>query len=511
VSKAFVNKTARLARQQRCGWPGGWHTKAIAWVAAAGLVGCTLGPDYKRPELPPTGTWRAELPSGADLANTAWWQAFGDADLDAYIDTALDANKDLILASYRIEQFDSRLQISRAAAYPQVGYAGAAGRERRSEERPNGLPPGASPIVNNYELGGNFSWELDLWGKVRRSNEAARADLLSTQEGRRGVMLTVVSSVATSYVQLLELDQQLAIAQQSLSNRREALTLADTRYKGGSGTRLSVEQARVELETVAAALPLIERDIATVENALSGLLGRNPGSIKRRRLDALAVPQMPQGVPADVLTRRPDVMAAEQNLVAANARIGVAKTEYFPTLSLTAALGLGADTPHWLWAETARTGSFGAGLVGPIFSGGRIEGDIRQAEAIQKQMEVLYQLAVQNALKEVEDALVTRDKSGAREATLGRQVDAQQEVTKLARLRYEGGQSTFMEVLNADLVLYSAQGRQAQSRGATLAALVSVYKAMGGGWMVEQEKLRAPSTPAPEVQVRTATEAEAQR
>jgi len=483
----------------------------MAWFAVAGLAGCTLGPDYKRPDLPPATTWRVEQPNAADLANTTWWQAFGDADLDSYINTALDANKDLLLATHRIDQFDARLQISRAPAYPQVGYAGAVGRERRSQERPNGLQPGVSPIVDNYELGGNFSWELDLWGKVRRSNEAARADLLSTQEGRRGVMLTVVSSVATSYVQLLELDQQLAIAQQSLSNRREALALADKRYKGGSATRLTVEQARVELEATASALPPIERDIATVENALSGLLGRNPGSIKRRRLDALAVPQMPQGVPADVLTRRPDVMAAEQNLVAANARIGVAKTEYFPTLSLTAALGLGADTPRWLWAETARTGSLGAGLVGPIFSGGRIEGDIRQAEAIQKQMAVLYEFAVQNALKEVEDALVTRDKSGAREAALVRQVDAQREVTRLARLRYEGGQSTFMEVLNADLVLYTAQGRQVQSRGATLVALISVYKAMGGGWMVEQEKLRAPAIPAPEVQARTATEAEAQR
>lgn len=486
-----------------------WRRKTLACLTVAGLVGCTLGPDYKRPELPPATPWRVDVSDAADLANTAWWHAFGDAELDSLIETALDANKDLLLATYRIEQFDARLEISRAANYPQIGYAGTASRERRSQERPNGLPPGTSPIVNNYELGGNFSWELDLWGKVRRSNEAARADLLSTQESRRGVMLSVVSSVATSYVQLLDLDQQLGIAQQALANRRETLALVDTRYRGGSATRLNVEQARAELESTAAAVPPIERDIATVENALSGLLGRNAGTIPRRKLDALTLPLMPQGVQADILTRRPDVMAAEQNLVAANARIGVAKTEYFPTLSLSAALGLGADTPRWLWAQTAQTGSFGAGLVGPIFSGGRIEGDIRQAEAIQKQMAVLYQLAVQNALKEVEDALVTREKSGVREATLGRQVNALQEVTKLARLRYEGGQSNFLEVLNADLVLYSAQGRQVQSRGATLMALISVYKAMGGGWMLEQEKLRTPATPAANVQAQVATEVEA--
>jgi len=483
--------------------------KAWLCLAAAALAGCTLGPDYKRPDVPLAPVWRAEVADAAELANTDWWQAFGDPDLDRLIDAAIDANKDLQLATYRVAEFDAHLQVSRAAKYPQMGYATSASSERRSQERPNGLQPGASPDVANYELGVTSSWELDLWGKVRRANEAALGDLLSTQQARRGVMLTVVSSVATTYVQLLELDTRLAFAQKALKNRKDALALVDSKYQGGSATRLAVEQARADVEGDAAEIPPIERDIAMLENSLSGLLGRNPGPIQRRKLEALALLQMPQGVPADVLTRRPDVMAAEQSLVAANARIGVAKTEYFPVLSLTAAFGLGADDPRWLWAKTARTGTAGGAMVGTIFNAGRVDGDIRSAQAVYDQALVLYSQAVQTALKEVEDALVTRTKSGEREAALGRQVGLLQEVGKLSRLRYEGGQSTLKEVLDADLKLNAAQGTQALSRRDTLLALISVYKAMGGGWMVEQEKRRAPAPPAAPVPAADEVQAQA--
>jgi len=500
----------REARPRGPAWLVRRRGALLACAAAVTLAGCTLGPDYKRPELSLTPVWRADLLDAADLANTDWWKAFGDPDLNRLIDSALDANLDLLLATYRIEEFDARLQVSRAPNYPQVGYSALAERQRFSEERPvgaGGLRPGVGPTLNNFTVGGNLNWEIDLWGKVRRSNEAALADLMSTQEARRGVMLSVASSVAASYVQLLELDLRLAFAQQTLKSRRQALDLLDTKYRGGSATRLAVEQARADLEADAAEIPPIERDIAMLENALSGLLGRNAGPIPRRRLQALATPEMPQGVPADVLTRRPDVMAAEQDLIAANARIGVAKTQYFPNLSLAAALGLGADDPRWLWATTARTGFIGAALAGPIFSGGRIEGDIRQAEAVQKQKVVLFKQAVQTALREVEDALVSRAKSGEREAALERQVASLEELAKLARLRYEGGQSTLIEVLDTELKLYAAQGSQARGRRDTLLGLVAVYKAMGGGWMVEQERRRAPVPTAADVQVQATTEA----
>ena len=474
---------------------------ALGGFLALGLAGCTLGPDYKRPDVPLPASFRADMPSAADVANTEWWHALGDPDLDTLIDKALTANKDLVLASLRIEAMEARLRISNAAGYPQVGYSLSGERQRRSQERPNGLQPGDSPVLNNFQVSSNLTWEIDLWGRVRRANEAARAELLSTQESRRAMMLTVASAVATSYVQLVALDQRLSYAQSSLKNRQDALTLADQKFRGGSATRLSVEQARAVVEADAAGIPPIERDIRVLENALSGLLGSNPGPIQRRKIEGLALLQLPQGVPADVLARRPDVLEAEQNLVVANARIGVAKTGYFPVLSLNAILGVASDDLRWLWAETARDGNYGAGLVGTIFSAGRVDGNIREAEAMQKQAVVQFQKTVQTALVEVEDALFSRSKSGEREAALGRHVGFLREVAALARLRYEGGQYTLAEVLDAEQMVILAQGQQLQSRHDTLLALISVYKAMGGGWMVERELRDAPATPTPDVQM----------
>lgn len=483
--------------------------RGLACLAVACLVGCTLGPDYKRPELTLPTTWHAELADAGDLANTDWWRAFGDAELNRLIDSAIDANLDLKLAAYRVEAYNARLQVAQAPYYPQVGYLGGTGRERRSQERPNGLKPGEGPAFNNYDIGGTFRWEIDLWGRVRRADEAAMAELLATQHGRRAVMLSVVAGVATGYLQLLELDRKLEIAKLSLKNREDALGLIDAKYRGGSSTRLAVEQARGAVESEEATIPPIERDIAIQENALSGLLGGNSGPIRRRKLDVLALPQLPQGVPADILSRRPDVMAAEQALVAANARIGIAKTEYFPTISLTALLGVGADEVKYLFAETARTGNVTTTILGPVFSGYRIEGNIRQAEAVQREATVAYQQSVLNALREVEDALVARAKSGTREIIEARRVGTLEGISLLARQRYEGGRSPFFDVLDADLQLLAARRSLAASRRDTLLALVSVYKAMGGGWMVEQEKRRSSQETASLAQTQAASDEKA--
>lgn len=461
---------------------------APACLVATSLVACVAGPAYQRPDVPLPAAWRAPLVDAADVTNTTWWQSLADAHLNRYIESALDANLDLRLATLRIEEFDARLQISRGDRYPQVGYGASAKRQRYSEERPVLLPASSEPTQSAFVLGTDISWELDLWGRVQRSNEAARAELLATEEARRTIMLTVVSKVATSYIQLLGLDQQLALVRQTLKNREDALALVDTKYKGGSGTRLQVVQARSVVEELRVVIPELELQIATLENAMSTLLGRHAGPIERGTLSGLALPPVPQGVPSDVLTRRPDVLAAEQALVAANARIGVAKTEYLPTVSLTGMLGLASDDLSWLLARTAKTGEIGAGLVGKIFSFGRIEGNVRQTEAVQKQMVVRYRQAIQTALQEVEDALVFRSKSGEQAAAVGRYVDSLQEEVELSRLRYEGGRSSYDEVLDAERQLYAAQSQQVQRRRDTYLALISVYKAMGGGWMVEQEK-----------------------
>lgn len=490
------------------GRPGGGRWRVGVCMFALGLAGCVLGPDYKRPDVPLPKAWQAEPKDAADLANTDWWKAFNDADLDALIETALDANKDLKLATLRVAAFDARLQVSRSANYPQIGYTASAQRRRYSQEQPTGaggLQSGVGPIVNNFALGAVLNWEIDLWGRVKRSNEAALADLMASEDARRGVMLTVASSVAASYVELLALDQELAIARKALANRKEALALMQTKYEGGSGTRLAIEQARADVEKTASEIPPIETSIARTEGALNLLLGRNPAPVQRRTLDALALPRMPQGVPADVLTRRPDVMAAEQDLIAANARIGVAKTAYFPTLSLAAAIGLASDDLRWLFAETARTGIAGAVLAGPIYTGGRVEGEIREAELNQQQMAVRFEQSVQLALQEVEDALVTRAKSEERENAMGRRVGALREAEKLAGVRYEGGQSTYMEVLQAQFETIGAQSVQTQSRRDTSLALITVYKAMGGGWMVEYDKRKAAATPGADAQAQAQT------
>lgn len=488
--------------------------RAGTCLLALGLAGCVLGPDYKRPDVPLPVTWQAQPTDAADLANTDWWKAFGDPDLDALIDVAIDSNKDLKLATLRVAEFDALLQLSKSANYPQIGYDVVARRQRFSQEQPTGaggLQSGVGPIINTFGLGAVLNWEVDLWGRVKRSNEAALADLVASEDARRGVMLTVVSSVATSYLELLALDRELQLFKQALANRKEALALMETKYQGGSGTRLAVEQARAAVESTQAEIAPIEISIARTEGALNLLLGRNPGAVPRRSLDALALPRLPQGVPADVLTRRPDVMAAEQDLIAANARIGVAKAAYFPTLSLAAALGLASDDLRWLLVQTARTGSAGAVLSGPIFNGGRIDAQVRQAEVNQQQMAVRFAQAVQVALQEVEDALVTRAKSGEREESMRRRVDALSEAGKLARVRYEGGQSTYMEVLETEFATFGAQSELTQSRRDTSLSLVMVYKAMGGGWMVEQDKRRAPAAPGTETQAHAAGEPGMQR
>ena len=483
------------------------RSRGVALACAAALAmlsGCTtLGPDYVRPDVPLPQAWRSELVDARDVVNTAWWQAFDDPALDALIQAAIDANKDLMLATLRVEQFDARLQISRADYYPQGGYSASAERRRYSEEQPVLLPRGLEPAQSAFDLGINLSWEIDLWGRVKRANESALADLMASEDARRAVMLTVVTSVATSYIQLVALDRELELARETHANRSKALSLVQDKYEGGAATRLDVAQAKSAVYEVAVAIPELERQVATLENAMSLLLGSNPGPIQRSSLATLELPPVPQGIPSDVLARRPDVLQAEQNLISANARIGIAKAQYFPTISLTGLLGLGSNDLSNLLQDSARTGSIGAGLLGTIFSGGRIAGDIRETEAIQKQMIVKYQQAVQTALREVEDALVFRAKAGEIVTAGEEQVAALRDALQLSTLRYDGGQSSYLDVLDAQQDLYEAQDQQLDRRRDTYLALVAIYKAMGGGWMVAQPMAttRPPNTTQPSADV----------
>ena len=465
---------------------------AAALAAAVAFSGCApIGPDYRRPEVPLPAAWRAGPADAADVVNSAWWEAFGDAELNALIQAAVAANKDLLIAAYRVEQSSAKLDVSKAASYPQLGYNARAERNERSEEQPALLAPTRDPNYNNYEGNLTLRWEIDVWGRVARANEAARAELLASEEARRAVMLKVVTNVADAYVQLLARDRQLALARQLLANRKDAADLLQGKYEGGSATQIDAVRAAAAVEEAQTAIPPIERDIALIENALSVLLGRNPGPVPRRTLDALALPAVPQGVPSDLLYRRPDVLAAEQTLVAANAQIGLAKSQYFPTISLTGLFGLASDQLRWLTARTARQNDIVFGLTGVLFSGGRIDGDVRAAEAMRKQMAETYLQSVQTALREVEDSLASQGKAGEQVAAQRRRVQLLENVSKLARARMEGGQSTMLDVLEADRQLLQARDQQTQVLREQFGALVSVYKAMGGGWMIEQDKSRS--------------------
>lgn len=454
------------------------------------LTGCmTIGPDYQRPTVNSPQAFRFQEAEARDLANLAWWRQFNDPVLDALIDEALANNRDLRVAAARVEEFIGRVTATRSQAFPQLGYGFSGSRDRASERM-------ATPIVGipnpqtTYQAFLSASWEIDLWGRIRRLSEAAQADLLATEEARRGVVLTLVSSVATGYVMLRDLDKQLEIARSTTRTREEAVKLFQLRFKGGVVSQVELAQVISEYEAAAATIPSAERALTQAENALAVLVGRNPGPIVRgRTVDELAMPGVPAGLPSDLLERRPDIRQAEQNLVAANARIGAARALYYPTISLTGILGVASASLGDLFSGPARAWSYAGSLSGPIFTGGSIEGTVAQAEAQQKQLLATYERTIQNAFLEMDNALVDRQKSRDRLATQARQVAALRDYARLSRARYEGGYSSYLEVLDAERSLFNAELGYVQTQFDLFNALVNVYKAMGGGWVDEAEKL----------------------
>ena len=465
-------------------------------LASMSIAGCTIiGPIYKRPEVAKPEAYRFQVAEARDLANVAWWKQFNDPVLDGLIDEALANNRDLRVAAARVEEFIGRVTTTRSQALPQLGY-GATGSRDRVSERLDTPVRGIPNPQTTYQAFLSASWEIDLWGRIRRLSEAAQADLLATEEARRGVVLSLVSSVAISYIVLRDLDKQLAISRGTVQTREEAVKLFDLRFKGGVVSQVEIAQVISEYEAAVAAVPSAERAIAQAENALAVLLGRNPGPIPRgRTIDELNVPAVPAGLPSDLLERRPDIRQAEQNLIAANARIGAARALYYPTISLTGLLGVASASLGNLFSGPAKVWSYAGSVSGPIFDGGRIAGTVAQAEAQQKQLLATYERTIQNAFREVDDALVDQLKSRERLAAQGRQVAALRDYARLARLRYEGGYTSYLEVLDAERSLFNVELGYAQTQADLFGALVNVYKAMGGGWVDEADKL-APS-PSP--------------
>jgi multidrug efflux system outer membrane protein len=362
---------------------------------------------------------------------------------------------------------------------------------RNRAPRDNGPVPldsSIDPIFNNYQANLSASWELDVWGRLRRLNESARADLLASEEGRRTVILSLVSSVATSYITLRDLDQELKIARTTAKARGDSYEIFKLRFGAGTISEMELAQNLSEFQRTQASVAQFESQVAVQENNLAVLIGRNPGPIIRGRdLEQLTLPSVPAGLPSDLLERRPDLRQAELDLISANARIGAAKALYFPTISLTGLLGSASNQLSNLFTGPAATWSYGVAASMPIFTAGGIAGQVEQAEAFQQQALLSYQQSIQSAFRDVENALVSASKSREQMASQANQVDALRTYTKFARLRYDNGYTSYIEVLDAERSLFDAELSYTQTRGLVLNAMVDVYKATGGGWVTEAD------------------------
>ncbi|MDS4030512.1 MAG: efflux transporter outer membrane subunit [Candidatus Contendobacter sp.] len=465
--------------------------KALLTVAIGlALGGCSLAPTYQRPEVPIPAQWQLSIQQANDFANTAWWEQFGDPVLNSLIQTALRENKDLLIATARVEEYMGRYGATRGAEFPQVGANAAGARTRLSENPP--LTTGENPS-NSFQVDLGVSFEVDLWGKLRNATEAARAQLLATEEAKRTVILTLVSQVANSYVQLLDYDKQLDVTRATLKTRSESVRINGLRFKAGLIGELDYQQAVAEYQNAAVQVPVLERQIAQQENAISLLLGRNPGKIARGViLDKLAMPQVPAGLPSELLERRPDIRGAEQQLIAANAQIGVAKAAFFPSISLTGFFGAASNDLSDLFKGPSRTWQFAGQLVQPIFTGGTLTGQLQTAEAVQQEALFNYQKVIQRAFAEVDDSLVAVSTLRTQLQDQQAQVNALQRYLDLATLRYQNGYSDYLTVVDAERNLFTAQLQYVQSQGQLYTALVSVYAALGGGWVNEAERMGAP-------------------
>ncbi len=467
----------------------------VASMAATLLVaGCMVGPDYVRPKVDAPAEYRFEPATTKATANVEWWRLFDDPVLDDLIIEALGHNWSAQIAAANVEAAAAVLAQARSPLFPQVGYNGEGARERVSEDTATAVPSTVANPQNQFQLLAGASWEIDLWGRIRRQSEAARANLLATGEARRGVILSLVASVASSYIELLGLDDQLRVAKQTQAAYAESLRLFQLQFQYGQASEMAVAQAESQYETASAQIPALERRIAQTENALSLLLGRNPGPIPRgRSIQTLVPPPVPAGVPSDLLARRPDILQAEQQLIGANAQIGAAEALYFPSISLTGALGGASSQLSGLFSGPANTWSYAGTIAGPIFTAGAVRGQVAQAEALHKAALGNYQQVIQTAFGDVSNALIDRQKLVQQNLAQERLVKALRNYARLAKLQYDGGYVPYSTVLQAEQQLFPAELNLAATRAGSLSALVSIYKAMGGGWVDEAAKV----APAP--------------
>ncbi|MFL6735392.1 MAG: efflux transporter outer membrane subunit [Sphingomicrobium sp.] len=443
--------------------------------------GCVQGPNYQKPSVEVPSSYRfSDRPTGIGQ-QPEWWKAYGDPYLNMLVLEGLEKNRDLRIATARVDEFAAILAGTRSQAHPQIGYSLSGNRSRASEQK---IPDLVDPMSTTYGTLLSASWEFDLWGRIRRETEAARANLLATEEARRGVTLTLISSVLASYVTLLDLDGQLRVALATAETRRRSVELFEIRLAAGWVSEFEMSQVRAEYESARQQIPGIRQAIATQEHALSVLVGRNPGAIARSgEPDQLHTPVIPPGLPSELLLRRPDILQAEQQLIASNALIGAARALFFPRISLTGLLGLASGSLGNLFSGSARTWSFTGDVVGPIYTGGGLNAAVDQAEARRDQSLANYELVIQNAFRDVEDSLADLRNSAELRETLKRRVATLRRAVELANERYENGYSDYLEVLDTERSMFAAELQLASARGDYQRALVNLYRALGGDWI----------------------------
>jgi multidrug efflux system outer membrane protein len=448
------------------------------------LSGCAVGPNYVRPKVNEPADFRGAEGAAqqASYADLPWWEVFKDEQLKALIKTALANNYDLGVAVSRVEQARQIANVARAQYLPFVNYS--VGASDGKNEFLGSVAPGLGTTKGAFLAAGSAAWEADIWGRIRRLNESARAQYLSTEEARRGVMLTLTSNVAQAYFQLLGLELQLQIAKETTASFTDTLKLFTQRYEGGVASKLDTSRAEAAQASAAAAIPEFERQIALQENVLSVLLGSNPQSIAHtaKLLDEIVPPEIPVGLPSALLERRPDVLASEQQVRAANAQVGVATANFFPQFGLTALLGQASTPLSKITAGSANVWSVAANFTGPIYQGGALRAQKRQAVAFWEQTKLQYEQTALNAFTDVSNALISRQKFEAIRAEQARSVAAYQQAVTVSLQRYTAGKASYFEVLDAQLQLYPEQNALAQTEINRRLVVVQLYLALGGGW-----------------------------
>ena len=468
---------------------------------AAGIVllsfttSCAIGPNFVRPPVVAPEDYRGQVqPTEAtSIADLPWWEVFQDDVLQQLIEEALAANYDLKIAVQRVEQARAQLGVARSPFYPQLGYESSGGRQRQPQFQD-------TPGVTSDLFYGAFAlaWEIDVWGRIRRSSEAAQQSLFATEQFRRGVLLSLVTGVAQAYLALLELDQELAIARATTVSFQETLDLFTRRFEGGVGNKLQVARAQAALSETQAQVPELERRIVFQENAINVLLGRNPGAIARGKSwsERPAPPPTPPGLPSALLERRPDILEAEHAIASANAAVGVAIANFFPRIGLTALYGGQSTELSDIAKGNFSIWNVAGNAAGPLFQGFSLLEQYRGQKAVWEETKASYEQTVITAFAEVSNTLTAQTKLAEARDAQQVAVDSYQESVRLARIRYDSGLATYYEVLEAQQLLFPSEIALAQLQLDQLLTVVTLYRALGGGWQLPDEQWRQTQQPA---------------